>query len=97
MYSFKARLKNISGQSLTGYFYAPMLAEITKLTGGHLLKNGNYGPRSTTFKYVDEIEGFSDMILDPGESVRVLFELCLKQQEPFQFLVDVWGVVMEEE
>ena len=38
---------------------------------------------------------YADGLLSPGESVNVPFVLCLKTFQPFQFFVDVFGVVTQ--
>ena len=38
---------------------------------------------------------YADGLLSPGESVEVPFVLCLKTFQPFQFLVNVSGIVTE--
>ena len=54
------------------------------------------GPRRTGRRdAVPKAGQYADGLLSPGESVNVPFVLCLKAFQPFQFFVDVFGVVTQ--
>jgi hypothetical protein len=68
----------------------------TTLTGGHVLLNRDSGTRpgdgsELTFPANG---GFADLELSPGECVEVLYRLGLAAPEPFDFFVDVFGVII---
>lgn len=44
---------------------------------------------------IPRIGQYSDGVLSAGESIDVPFTLCLKTTQPFQFLVDVLGIVTQ--
>ena len=69
---------------------------VLTLTNGNLLLDaqtmtvlGGQGAEMTVAKTGQ----YADGLLSPGESVDVPFVLCLKTSQPFQFFVDVYGVV----
>lgn len=88
-FSFQARLTNTSDGALTDLFVA-----VNTLTNGNLLQNADGGPAGAgTGLTVPQEGAFADGVLRPGEFVNVPFSLCLTQQQPFRFLVDVLTVV----
>jgi hypothetical protein len=42
---------------------------------------------------VPKVGQYADGLMSPGESVQVPFVLCMKSFQPFQFYVDVFGIV----
>jgi hypothetical protein len=86
-FRFEARLTNIRERSLSDLVIA-----VIELTGLNLLQNADSGPGGVgTNMTVPRQEGFSDGVLRPHEFVDVPFIICLLQQEPFRFFVDVLG------
>ena len=67
-----------------------LVANVTTLTNGNLLRNadGEPGGIGNTLT-IPRAENFSDGVLSPGEFVDVPFSICLKNQESFNFFVDV--------
>jgi len=89
-FSFDATLMNISSSSAL----TALKAQVAVLSGDNLLQNADGGPGGVGSRLtVPNTGGFSDGKLDPGESVDVPFIICLKQFDPFDFFVDVFGVV----
>ena len=89
IFSFEARLTNISERSLSD-----LLVAVTSLTNGNLLHNADSGPGGTGARLtVPREDGFTDGVLSPEEFVDVLFRICLTQRSPFRFEVAVLGAV----
>jgi hypothetical protein len=60
----------------------------------NLLQNADGGPRGVGARLtVPQEDGFSDGILSGAEFVDVPSIICLQQRQPFQFVLDVFGVV----
>ncbi|MCM3902702.1 MAG: hypothetical protein ND866_13435 [Pyrinomonadaceae bacterium] len=88
-FSFEARLTNISESSLTD-----LVVAVTTLTNGNLLQNAHGGPGGVSSRLtVPQEDGFSEGVLSSDEFVDVPFIICLTQRRPFQFFVDVLGIV----
>jgi hypothetical protein len=88
-FSFEAQLTNSSEHSLTA-----LVVGVTTLTNGNLLQNADGVPGGVGAQLtVPQQEGFSDGVLGPKEFVDVPFIICLQERQPFQFVVDVFGVV----
>lgn len=88
-FSFEARLTNSSESFLTD-----LVVAVTTLTNDNLLENADSGPGGVGARLtVPQQDGFSDGVLSPEEFVEVPFVICLTQQQPFTFVVDVLGVV----
>jgi hypothetical protein len=88
-FSFEARLTNASDSSLTA-----LVVEVITLTNGNLLLNADGGPAGVGAQVtVPPQDGFADAVLSPEEFVDVPFRLCLQEQSPFSFFVDVFGEV----
>ena len=88
-FSFEARLtvKNSSPP------ISDLAVQVKNLTNGNLLHNadgGDGGVGSTLAVF--EKNGYSDGILSRGEFVDVNFSICLKDNKPFTFFVDVLGM-----
>ena len=67
-----------------------LVANVTTLTNGNLLRNADGGPGGIgNTLTIPRAENFSDGVLSPGEFVDVPFSICLKNQESFNFFVDV--------
>ena len=89
IFSFNAKLTNISDRSL-----ALLAAQVTTLTNGNLLLNADGGPGGVGVQLtVPRLDGFTDGVLSAEESVDVPFAICLQEQSPFSFFVDVLGVI----
>ncbi|TVM00363.1 MAG: hypothetical protein CV087_14655 [Candidatus Brocadia sp. WS118] len=90
-FSFDARLENKSNSSLTG-----LVVEVTKLTNGNVLQNADEGPGGVGSRLTVPVreDDYSDGVLGPGEFVDVHFIICLKDNKPFTFLVNVLGSVI---
>jgi hypothetical protein len=89
IFNFDATLTNISDRSL-----ALLAAQVTTLTNGNLLLNADRGPGGVGAQLiVPRREGFTDGVLSAEESVDVPFAICLQEQSPFRFFVDVLGVI----
>ena len=81
-FSFSARLTNISDNLLSN-----LLVEVAELTNGNLLQNADGGPDSVGARLTvrsPEVDGFSDGVLSPTESVDVEFIVCLRNKNPFR-------------
>ena len=88
-FSFAARLTNTRRQVLSEVF-----VEVATLTPSNLLHNADGGPGGVGARLtVPHEEDFADGVLSPAESVDVPLIICLQKQQPFQFFVDVFGVV----
>ena len=91
-FTFTALLTNKTGSpAMPG-----LTVRVVTLTNGNLLLDpqtnavvGGEGAEMT----VPKVEQYADGLLSPGESVNVPFVVCLKTFQPFQFFVDVSGVV----
>ena len=91
-FTFTALLTNKTGSpAMPG-----LTVRVVTLTNGNLLLDpqtnavvGGEGAEMT----VPKVEQYADGLLSPGESVNVPFVVCLKTFQPFQFFVDVFGVV----
>ncbi len=87
-FSFDARLTNKTSTPPL----SDLVVQVKTLTNGNLLQNadgGNGGEGSTLT--VLKKNGYSDGILSRGEFVDVNFSICLKENKPFTFFVDVLG------
>jgi hypothetical protein len=87
IFRFETRLTNIGEPHLSD-----LVVAVTTLTDGNLLQNadgspGGIGARLT----VPRQEGFTDGRLTPDEFVEVPFLICVTEQQPFRFVVDVLG------
>jgi hypothetical protein len=88
-FRFGARLINTSDRLLSDLF-----GEVTTLTHGNLLQNADGGPAGVGARLTVPLEDeFTDGVLSPKEFVDVPFIICLQERRPFQFVVDVFGVV----
>jgi hypothetical protein len=88
-FSFEARLTNISEHSVTD-----LVVMVITLTNGNLLQNANGGPEGVgALLTVPQQDEFTDGVLGPDELVDVPFLICLRERQPFQFMVDVFGIV----
>ena len=91
-FTFTALLTNKTGSpAIPG-----LTVRVVTLTNGNLLLDsqtnavvGGEGAEMT----VPKVEQYADGLLSPGESVNVPFVVCLKTFQPYQFFVDVSGVV----
>ncbi len=87
-FSFDARLTNTNNSPLNG-----LVAEVTELTNNNLLQNADGGAGGVGARLTVQNEGeYADGLLGPGESVDVHFIICLTDNKPFRFVVDVLGV-----
>ena len=68
------------------------MTKVTHLTNGNLLQNADSDRWSQATLTIPAAGGFSDGILNPGEFVDVPFIICLKEFQPFDFFVDVFGI-----
>ena len=92
-FDFTSRLINTSESTLSALAVA-----VETLTNGNLLQNANGGPSGVGAQLsVPKVMRFSDGFLSPKESVDVPFVVCLKENSPFSFSVNVAGVVLEED
>jgi uncharacterized membrane protein len=85
-FTFDAKLTNTGPSSLSS-----LVARVSDLTGGNWIQNagsGDLGARLT----VPQVDGFSDGLLGPQESVTVPFSICLRNAQPFNLLVDMMGI-----
>jgi hypothetical protein len=58
-----------------------------------LLQNADGGPGAVGARLtIPKKNEFSDGVLSPGEFVDVPFSICLKDENPFSFFVDVLGI-----
>jgi hypothetical protein len=72
---------------------AALMTKVTHLTSGNLLQNADDGPGGVGATLtIPNADGFTDGILSPGEFVDVPFVICLKEFQPFEFFVDVFGI-----
>jgi N-acetylneuraminic acid mutarotase len=86
-FGFEAQLTNISTSALSD-----LVVTVTTLTNGNLLLNADSGPAGVGAQLtVPPQDGFGDGVLSPEEFVKVAFIICLTQQSPFRFVVDVLG------
>lgn len=81
-FSFDARLTNNPDSP----FLFNLRVQIASLTNGNLLQNADAGPDGDGGKLTVPVEG-----LRAGQFVDVPFTICLKEQTPFSFLVNVLG------
>jgi hypothetical protein len=71
-----------------------LVVEVTTLTQGNRVQHAVEGPGDVGVHVpVPQEEGFADGGLRAEEFVEVPFLLCLRQLQPFRFLVDVLGVM----
>lgn len=90
-FSFDARLRNTSNSALTD-----LVVKVIELTNGNVLQNADDGPHGVGARLtvsVSDDGDYADGVLTPKESVKVHFIICLKDEKPFTFLVDVLGAV----
>jgi hypothetical protein len=84
-FNFEARLTNSSERSLSD-----LVVTVTALTNGNLLQNADGGPAGVGARLtVPQEDEFADGILSPDEFVDVPLIICLTEQQPFRFVVDV--------
>ena len=85
-FNFSARLTDKeSSPSISN-----LVANVTTLTSGNLLRNADAGPGGVgNTLTIPRTGNFSDGVLTAGEFVDVPFSICLKNQESFNFFVDV--------
>ena len=79
----------------TGSRHLTALASKTRvLTRGNALRNRDSGtpPAVGSILTFSANHGYTDMRLDPGECVEVLYQIGLARRAPFEFHVDVLGV-----
>jgi hypothetical protein len=62
--------------------------EVTALSGGNLLLNGDEGARGVAATLTPEV---GDRVLSPGETVIVDFVIGLQVRAPFTFVVELFG------
>jgi hypothetical protein len=87
LFSFEARLTNVSERSLS-----KLVVAVTTLTNANLLQNADGGPGGVGARLtVPQQDDFTDGLLSPNEFVDVPFILCLTQRRPFTFVVDILG------
>lgn len=88
-FSFDAKLTN-RGSSPP---LSNLVAQVKKLTKGNLLHNadGGHGGEGSIMT-IPLMDAYADGVLSPGEFVTVHFIICLQDEKPFTFLVDVLGV-----
>jgi hypothetical protein len=92
-FSFDARLT----AKITSPALYDLIAKVTTLTNGNLLQNADDGPAGVGATLtVPRVGAFSDGLLRPGEFVDIAFVLCLTAIEPFDFFVNVLGVVDDD-
>ncbi len=85
-FSFSATLTNNTSSTPV----SNLAANVTMLTNGNLLQNADGGPGGVGNNLtIPRVENFSDGVLSPGEFVDVPFSICLKNQESFNFFVDI--------
>jgi hypothetical protein len=88
-FSFEARLTNTSNTPLTA-----LVVVVTTLSKGNLVHNADGGPAGVGAQLtVPPQDGFADGVLSPEEFVDVPFRLCLQEQSPFRFFMNVFGEV----
>lgn len=88
-FSFDATLRNKgnSAFSLSG-----LMAEVIELTNGNVLQNANGVPGGVGARLtIPDVGKYADGVLRPGESVNVHFIICLTDNNPFRFVVNVLG------
>ena len=72
------------------------LVKVATLTNGNLLQNADGGPAGVGATLtVPKTGSFSDGVLSPGEFVDVPFSMCLKDENPFTFFVDLLGIQVD--
>ena len=85
-FSFSATLTNNTSSPPV----SNLVANVTTLTNGNLLQNADGGPGGVgNTLTIPRAGNFSDGVLSAGEFVDVPFSICLKNQESFNFFVDV--------
>jgi hypothetical protein len=93
-FTFTALLTNKS----TSAAMPGITVRVVTLTNGNALldpqTNAVLGGNGAAME-VPKTGQYSDGLLSPGERVEVPFVLCLKTRNPFQFIVDVEGIVTE--
>jgi hypothetical protein len=104
VFSFDAQLAN---KKESGRWLTDLLVSVHTLTGGgvclsgqpcgNMLQTGqglgNVGSR----QIVNLNDDYADGWLAPGDSVRVHFDICLQEQEPFDFFVDVLSTAITQD
>ncbi|MCB0212138.1 MAG: ExeM/NucH family extracellular endonuclease, partial [Anaerolineae bacterium] len=93
VYTISATFQNISAATIRSVYF-----EVTTLSGGNLLLNADGGPGgvgSTLSVPLDTAGEDGDLVLSPGESFTVDFEIGLKKRQGFSFFVDTYGVVTD--
>jgi hypothetical protein len=91
-FSFDARLTNKSSSPPL----SDLMVQVATLTNRNLLQNADGGPGGAgAMLTVPPKDGFADGVLSPEEFVDVPFVICLKEDKPFSFFVDVLGEVVE--
>ena len=88
-FAFTAEFCNTGSRQLKA-----LASETSVLTTGNVLRNRDNGtpPAVGSLLTFSANHGYTDMRLDPGECVEVLYQIGLEKREPFQFFVDVVGV-----
>lgn len=88
VYTITATFNNQSTTDVAAPFF-----KVTTLTGNNQLLNvdvGTGGEGSITYVPVEELG--TNGVLDAGEAFLIAFEIGLAEQEPFEFIVDSFGV-----
>ena len=86
-FSFAARLTNTQSAPMSD-----LILTVSTLTNGNLLRNADEGPGGAGASItVAKAGDFSDGLFSAGESVDQAFTICLKNNNPFSFFVDVLG------
>ena len=88
-FAFTAEFCNTGSRHLTA-----LASETRELTRGNALRNRDSGtpPAVGSILTFSANHGYTDMRLDPGECVEVLYQIGLARRAPFRFFVDVLGV-----
>ena len=88
-FAFTAEFCNAGSRHLTA-----LASETRELTSGNALRNRDSGtpPAVGSILIFSANHGYTDMRLDPGECVEVLYQIGLARRAPFRFFVDVLGV-----
>ena len=88
-FAFTAEFCNTGSRHLTA-----LASKTRELTRGNALRNRDSGtpPAVGSILTFSANHGYTDMRLDPGECVEVLYQIGLARRAPFRFFVDVLGV-----
>jgi uncharacterized delta-60 repeat protein len=88
-FAFTTEFCNAGSRHLTA-----LASETRELTRGNALRNRDSGtpPAVGSILTFSANHGYTDMRLDPGECVEVLYQIGLARRAPFRFFVDVLGV-----